>query len=644
MNIPETLAAQTIAPEHYWAMMEAVSSGMFYWCVREDRVQWSPKLHQTLGYTAQEAAGVSDTFALMHPDDLEPYSQILEAAMAEVRDYTTSVRLKNAKGAYQHFDVSAHWMPAQDDGQPDLIGFLRDVTELTESRAQARRSQRIFHALCENMPAAVYIKGADRKHIYGNEMAATFAGCSRDAFIGNTASDLFDAETAAALERVDDRLLKNGGSISRHDSFVTESGETHTIFDTSFLIDGLSEGEKLIAGVAFDTTKQHEAEQALARSQRLEALGQLVGGIAHDFNNTLAVLKGNLELLQIIDDKSECQLFCKEMDDAIERGRRLTMQLLAYGRKAVLNPQIHSMSDILAESDRMLRRVLPETILIEMVAGGGLWNTMIDRSQVENAILNLAINARDSMPGGGKLTLETRNIRLDGDYIDDRNEPVEPGRYVMLAVTDTGTGMSKAVMDRVFEPFFTTKDVDEGSGMGLAMVHGLMSQIGGSARIYSEPGVGTTVKLYFRASEETADRDTAVPAKPIVRGTAHVLLAEDEKSVREMLTRQLQALGYRVTVAANGDQAYDILLRDASIELLVTDVVMPGTLQGPMLARQAREHRPDLPVLFMSGYPREAAIHGNGLKERDINLMKPVSMQDLAAAIAELLNSRETRT
>jgi PAS domain S-box-containing protein len=644
MNIPETLAAQTIAPEHYWAMMEAVSSGMFYWCVREDRVQWSPNLHQTLGYTAQEAAGVSDTFDLMHPDDVEPYKQILDAAMAEARDYTASVRLKNAEGAYQNFDVSAHWMPTQDDGPPDLIGFLRDVTDLTVSRAQAQRSEQIFHALCENMPAAVFIKGSDGAYIYGNELAATYAGCTKETFIGRRVSDIFGAETSAKLEAVDEHLIKTGGSISRHDIFETESGERRSMLDTTFLIDGLSEGEKLIAGVVFDRTKQHEAEQALARSQRFEALGQLVGGIAHDFNNTLAVLIGNLELLQMIDDNPDCKRFYKEMDDAIERGRRLTMQLLAYGRKAVLNPRSHSMSDILAESDRMLRSVLPKTIHIEMVAGGCLWNTIIDRSQVENAILNLAINARDSMPEGGKLTLETRNIRLDADYVDDRNEQVAPGRYVMVAVTDTGSGMSKDVMDRAFEPFFTTKSVDQGSGMGLAMVHGLMSQIGGSARIYSELGVGTTIKLYFRACEEEADFGCVATPKPTIRGTAHILLAEDEKSVREMLSHQLQSLGYQVTAAVNGDSAYEILLDDASVELLVTDVVMPGTLQGPMLARRAREHRPDLPVLFMSGYPREAAIHGNGLKERDINLMKPVRMQDLAAAVADLLNLHEANT
>tara|TARA_R110002020_G_scaffold428155_4_gene637746 strand:+ start:24805 stop:26739 length:1935 start_codon:yes stop_codon:yes gene_type:complete len=644
MNIPETLAAQTIAPEHYWAMMEAVSSGMFYWSVREDSVQWSPKLHQTLGYAAQEYAGVSDTFALMHPEDLDPYKEILQTAMAARRDYTASVRLKNAKGAYQHFEVSAHWMPAPDDDRPDLIGFLRDVTDLTESRAQARRSEQIFHALCENMPAAVFIKGLDGVYIYGNELAAAYVGRTKETFIGRTASDIFDTETALALKAVDERLIRTGGSISRQSTFETERGEGRSMLDTTFLIDGLSEGEKLIAGVAFDTTKQHEAEQAVARSQRLEALGQLVGGIAHDFNNTLAVLKGNLELLQLIDDKSECQLFCKEMDDAIERGRRLTMQLLAYGRKAVLSPKIHSLSDILAESDRMLRRVLPETIHIEMVAGGGLWNTLIDRSQVENAILNLAINARDSMPDGGKLTLETRNIRLDADYVDDRHEPVTPGRYVMLAVTDTGSGMSKDVMDRAFEPFFTTKSVGQGSGMGLAMVHGLMSQIGGSARIYSERDVGTTVKLYFRASEEATELELEQTPMPIAPGTAHILLAEDEKSVREMLTRQLQSLGYQVTVAVNGDLAFELLLDDPSIELLITDVVMPGRLQGPMLARKAREHRPDLPVLFMSGYPREAAIHGNGLQERDINLMKPVGMQDFAAAITELLKNRKTET
>ncbi|MFC3183274.1 PAS domain S-box protein [Cypionkella sinensis] len=640
MNIPETLAAQTIASEHYWEMLEAVSSGIFYWCVREDRVQWSPKLHKTLGYTAQEAAGVSDTFALLHPDDLAPYKQILGAAMAEARDFTASVRLKNAQGAYQHFDVSAHWMPTKEAYRPDLIGFLRDVTDLTETKAKAHRSEKIFHALCENMPAAVFIKGLNGAYIYGNELAAAYAGCTKDTFIGRSAPDIFGAETAMALQAVDERLIANGGSISRQDIFETEGGVRRSMLDTTFLIDGLSDGEKLIAGVVFDTTKQHEAEQALARSQRLEALGQLVGGIAHDFNNTLAVLKGNLELLQIIDDKSEGQLFCKEMEDAIERGRRLTLQLLAYGRKAILSPQVHNLSDILTSSDRMLRRVLPETIQIEMVAWGGLWNTMIDRSQVENAILNLAINARDSMPDGGKLTLETRNIRLDEDYINDRNELVTPGRYVMLAVTDTGSGMTREVVDRAFEPFFTTKSVGQGSGMGLAMVHGLMSQIGGSARIYSELGVGTTVKLYFKATEETANLERAVSPKSFTRGIAHVLLAEDEKSVRDMLTRQLQSLGYKVTVAVNGDQAYEILLGDVSIELLVTDVVMPGTLQGPMLAKRARENRPDLPVLFMSGYPREAAIHGNGLKEQDINLMKPVSMHDFAAAVAKLLDLR----
>jgi CheY-like chemotaxis protein len=248
------------------------------------------------------------------------------------------------------------------------------------------------------------------------------------------------------------------------------------------------------------------------------------------------------------------------------------------------------------------------------------------------------------MPEGGKLTLETRNVRLDADYIDDRNEPIEPGRYVMLAVTDTGTGMTREVKDRAFEPFFTTKSVDKGSGMGLAMVHGLMSQIGGSARVYSEPGVGTTVKLYFKASDDPAHSAPAKASEPVVSGTAHILLAEDEGSVREMLTRQLRSLGYQVTAAVDGDTAYQILLQDPSIELLITDVVMPGTLQGPTLAKGAREHRPDLPVLFMSGYPREAAIHGNGLHEQDINLMKPVGMRDLAAAVTQLLKIGKTET
>jgi PAS domain S-box-containing protein len=577
MTIPAPPTPSKLSAADHRILLDDLTSGSFYWDPVADTVEWSAKLLKSLGHAADKAIQLKDIEDLLHPEDRKKHADILARSTATQERYSTDIRLRDTVGNYHLLRVYGTWIPRSGDGGSILAGFLIDFSDLAQSRRETERSEHLFQSFFDNVPAAVYIKDDKFRHLYGNQAAASLAGCSLDEFLSKPMHDLFDEETVANLEAIDRRVLEGHETVTWYGELKSGTGQERYVFDTKFPIHDPVTHETLLGGIGIDTTLQHRMEKALARSQKLEALGQLVGGIAHDFNNTLAVLKGNVELVALLDDEAEIDECMEECTRAIERGRRLTMQLLAFGRRAVLQPEIYNLSVIVSESDRMLQRILPENIVMETVFGGGLWNTLIDKSQVENAILNLALNARDAMESGGKLTIETANIRIEDDYLQERSEDIEPGRYVMLAVTDTGEGMAKDVAEKAFDPFFTTKTVDKGSGMGLAMVHGLMRQFGGSARLYTEPGVGTTVKLYFPASHGEVDTPQRMPHLPQA-GKAHLLLTEDDDSVRTMLKRQLQVLGYRVTEASNGDMAFDLLLADSSIEMLVTDIVMPGTL------------------------------------------------------------------
>ena len=621
----------------YWRLLEDRTAGTYYWDREADDVRWSPKLLRALGHADQRATNLVQVEELLHPEDEGPHREALARSMESWAGYVVDIRLRHARGDYVQFRVNGYWLVRQGLAPRLLIGFLTERTEVKQLRDQVTRIERLFRAFFDKAPAAVYMKDKNRKHIYGNAMAARIAGCTVEEFIAKDTSDLFDEETDRALEAVDRRVLERGETVVRHGAFETAAGETHYVYDTTFPLEDPLTGEKLIGGVGLDTTRQHRAELALAQSQKMEALGQLVGGIAHDFNNTLGVLAGNLDLIEAAESEDDVRESLDDIARGVERGARLTKQLLAYARKAVLSPSVADLNAVIGDLDRMLRRVLPASIAIETVRGGGLWRTRIDVNQVESAILNLALNARDAMPEGGKFTLETSNVRLDEEYVSDRTELVEPGRYVLLAVTDTGAGMSPDVVERAFDPFFTTKEEGKGTGMGLSMVEGLLRQIGGTARLYSEVGVGTTVKLYFPASDAAPVASVTATKSPPPGGSEHILLVEDDAAVRKMLRRQLNKLGYRVTEAESGDRAAELLAADATVRLVLTDIVMPGALQGPGLATHARQRRPDLPVIFMSGYPREAAIHGNGLLPDDVNLLKPIKMADLAKALRAVL-------
>jgi PAS domain S-box-containing protein len=398
--------------------------------------------------------------------------------------------------------------------------------------------------------------------------------------------------------------------------------------------------------------KEHEKLLLqLAVSQKLEAVGKLTGGVAHDFNNLLAVTLGNLELL-----REDCpdQQRRKLIDNSIAstlRGADLTRNMLAFARKASLEPSAIDINEVVKETKNWISRTLPATISVKTSLPKDLWPVEADLSSTESALLNLIINAQDAMPEGGKLTIETRNIHIDGSYLDTRQEDLEPGRYVMLAVSDTGEGIPAENKAEIFEPFFSTKATGNNSGLGLSMVHGFMRQSNGTVQVYSEPGQGTTFKLYFQVAAQEAqpctipvtetetETETLAETETMIATDKgrRILVAEDDTAVLEVVVQSLQKAGYAVTPASSGDAAKVIFDADPNYDLLLTDIVMPGELLGTALSSALRAKTPDLPVIFMSGYASEATVHGNGLRPEDIRLMKPVQRTDLVAAINKAL-------
>ncbi|QRN98214.1 response regulator [Archangium violaceum] len=389
--------------------------------------------------------------------------------------------------------------------------------------------------------------------------------------------------------------------------------------------------------------ERRQTEAALRQAQKMEAVGKLTGGVAHDFNNLLQVIGGNLQLLQRdVAGSEQAQRRLQTAVGAVERGARLASQLLAFARRQPLEPLALNIGRLVRGMDDLLRRALGEDIELETVIAGGLWNTFADPNQLENVILNLAINARDAMEGEGKLTIEAGNAMLDDHYAQLHSD-VTAGQYVMLAISDTGCGMSPEIMERVFEPFFTTKPEGRGTGLGLSMVYGFVKQTGGHIKIYSEVGHGTTIKIYLPRSFQAEMQRTEVASGPVEGGTETILVVEDDAGVRATVVELLTELGYRVLKATDGQSALAVIQSGLPVDLLFTDVVMPGPVRSPELARQAKALLPDLEVLFTSGYTENAIVHGGRL-DPGVNLLsKPYRREDLARKLRQLLRNRQQR-
>jgi len=402
--------------------------------------------------------------------------------------------------------------------------------------------------------------------------------------------------------------------------------------------------ETLEQRVSDEIRERLQAEDALRQAQKMEAVGQLTGGVAHDFNNLLTVIMGGLDSIKReIDKESDIDVRrLRRMQalafQAADRAATLTSRLLAFARRQPLAPKPINLNKLVSGVSDLLQRTLGETVAFETVMAAGLWLAHADPTELESALMNLAINARDAMPNGGKLTIETANVSLDENYVSRLVEPVPAGQYAMLAVSDTGEGMDKETVDRVFEPFFTTKKAGKGTGLGLSQVYGFVRQSGGHIRIYSEPGHGTTVKLYLpRDSRAEAPANDEI-ASAADGGSETVLVVEDHDGLREYSVGVLRELGYRVLEAPNGRRGLELLKERSEVDLLFTDVVLPDR-NGRELADEALTLRPDLKVLFTTGYTRNAIVH-NGRLDDDVSLItKPFTFERLASKVRKLLDS-----
>lgn len=479
-----------------------------------------------------------------------------------------------------------------------------------------------------------------------NRSATALFGYGQADMAGRNVSMLMPEPVAAEHDGYIHRYLKSGErriiGIGREVQGLKKDG---TVFPMHLSVGEFTDGRTIyFCGIVHDLTARKQAEQVLARSQRMEAVGQLTGGVAHDFNNLLTVITGNLELLEMQLEEPRHLELLHEAQAAAEMGAGLTNQLLAFARRSVLQPEVVNINRLIGNLSGMLKRTLGSHIEYGTSMVHELWTTRVDPGQVETALLNLAVNARDAMPSGGRLMVETRNAALDEDYAA-REVDLEPGEYVRVSVSDTGTGMPDDILQRVFEPFFTTKQEARGTGLGLSMVYGFAKQSGGNATIYSEVGFGTTVNIYLprhEAADDPAEVATETAGEAGLEGRGElILVVEDDPKVRRLTVDRLKALNYRTLAAQDGREALELLRDSPGIDLVFSDLVMPGGVSGYAVADRVQRDYPQIAVLLTSGYA-EDLVHSEELSQRAVNLLrKPYRQTELARRLREALSQEK---
>jgi PAS domain S-box-containing protein len=514
---------------------------------------------------------------------------------------------------------------------------LRRANETLEQRvAQRTRERDRLWNVSQDLQVVADFEG---RILSANPAWTALLGWSPEELVGQTTAWLEPPEHQARTRAYVARLAQGHQEMAFENSLRHQNGSYRLL---SWMAVPVPE-DGFIYAVGRDITGQRQTEEQLRQALKMEAVGNLTGGVAHDFNNLLQVIGGNLQLLERdVAAQEQGQRRLRTALGAVERGAKLASQLLAFSRRQPLQPRVLHLGRLVRGMDDLLRRALGEHIEVETAVTGGLWNTFADPNQLENVILNLAINARDAMTGQGRLTLEVRNAVLDEPYAQ-RHPEVVPGPYVLLAVSDTGSGMPPEVLARAFEPFFTTKSEGRGTGLGLSMVYGFVKQSGGHVKIYSELGHGTSVKVYLPRAFQAEAPLTEPLEGPVEGGTETVLVVEDDAEVRATVVEMLGELGYRILKAVDAQSALAIIQSGLQVDLLLTDVVMPGPLRSPDMAREARALQPDMEVLFTSGYSENAIVHGGRL-DPGVNLLsKPYRREDLARKVRGLLNARARR-
>jgi PAS domain S-box-containing protein len=610
---------------------------------------WNPGAQKIKGYTPDEIIG--EHFSRFYTDE-EREAGIPDAALrtaAEAGRFTTEAWRRRKDG-------SRFWAMVVIDPiyqQGNLVGFAkvtRDITDRREAQLAALESERRFRLLVQGVTDyAIFMLNPEGQVTNWNTGAERIKGYTAAEIVGQHFSRFYTQEDAES--GLPARALATAGRTGRYEAEGWRCRKDGTRFWASVVIDAIHDAGELIgfAKITRDLSERREAQirleqsrEQLIQAQKMEAVGQLTGGLAHDFNNLLTGISGSLELLRTRLAQGRLQDVDRHLAAALgacSRAAALTHRLLAFARRQTLDPKRISPNKLIAGMADLVQRTVGPAIKVETVLAAGLWTTLCDANQLENAILNLCINGRDAMPDGGRLTIETANAWIDQRAAQERD--MEPGQYVSVCVTDNGTGMPPDVVARAFDPFFTTKPMGQGTGLGLSMIYGFAKQSGGQARIESEPNAGTTVRIYLPRHHGEAEREVPSvrpPEAPLASAGETVLVIDDEPTVRMLITEVLEELGYAAIEAADSISGMKVLQSDVRIDLLITDVGLPGGMNGRQVADAARVSRPGLKVLFITGYAENAMI-GEGRLEAGMHVLtKPFAVEVLARRIKSVIS------
>lgn len=576
---------------------------------------------------------IADVLPSVYDEQIGPR---LERAFAGER---VSYELHKRTGGIERTYAVRYEPTVAHDSEPLVVVVITDITEIKQAEEAVRESEERYRLLFTSNPIPMWVYGLETlKFLEVNDAAVRHYGYSKKEFCSMMILDIRPDEDAVELKKKIANINSPFGTteICRHRK---KDGNLISVEITAHSLDFNGVPSRLV--LANDVTERRSLEEQLRQSQKMEAIGMLVGGIAHDFNNLLTAINGysELALKQMSDDEPLHQ----NVDEIYKAGKRaaaLTGQLLAFGRKQVLLPKVINLNSIILEIEKMLRRLIGEDVGLQTALDSELGNVMADPGQIEQVLLNLVINARDAMPDGGQLTIETKNVFLDEDYARIHIS-VLPGHYVMMGVSDTGTGIDDPTLERIFEPFFSTKEPGKGTGLGLSTTYGIVKQSGGSIWVYSEPDKGTTFKIYFpRIHEDRIAYVARSDNTARMHGTETILLTEDEEIVRKLAKQVLEMYGYNVLVADRGKAALSISEEyGGHIDLLITDVIMPG-MSGRDLSNQILMQRPDIKILYMSGYTDNAIVHHGVIDGEASFIQKPFSTDGLARKIRETLDAR----
>ncbi|MGE0564235.1 MAG: PAS domain S-box protein [Pseudolabrys sp.] len=587
----------------------------------------SPSAFSILGYRPEEMIG-RNGIGFVHPDDLESVRNEMRMARRghEVRNFDTRYLNKNGQ------EVSLTWTGVWSDRADRHFFIGRDLTVQKQLEAAERHAKEALTAIINTSPVAIVCLDLDRTVLLWSRAAEQIFGYTAEETVGRR----YMLVPPGGNEEFDDLFARAVSGEVLRDVRVKRMRKDGSIAEISFEGAAILDNGKIkaIAYALTDITERNKLEQQLRQSQKLDAIGQLTGGIAHDFNNMLSVITGTIDILADgVADRPELASIARLIGEAAERGASLTGHLLAFARKQPLQPRVTEIREVVMEAINLLRPTLGGAIEIDWRLRDDVWPAMVDPAQLVTAILNLAVNARDAMPGGGRLTIETSNLAFDPNDDATTAANIDPGSYVMIAVSDTGPGIPEAIRDKVFEPFFTTKGVGKGTGLGLSMVYGFVRQSGGHIRLYSEEGQGTTFKIFLPRANTPASADAPQGQITTRGGSERILVVEDDALVRSSVTAQLDSLGYTTIPATNAQEALEIIGRDVPFDLLFTDMVIPGPLSGRRLAEEASRLRPGVKILFTSGYTEDAAISQGRLEPGALLLAKPYRKADLARMI-----------